>query len=193
MEEVLSFLNQIASSEGWPLSAECLAHLRKIIKRTSLKQEELLLKAGQVCKNIYFIEKGLLRCFYMLRKMDVSDWFFGEMETVVSIDSFYDQKSSGDYIQAVEDCELLYITYDELMYMYRTFVEFNVVGRVLTIKYLQEWHRQARNIRMLTAAERYQYLMKTRPDLIRRVLVKHLASYLDMSKETLSRIRGITR
>jgi CRP-like cAMP-binding protein len=74
--------------------------------------------------------------------------------------------------------------------MYRTFVEFNVVGRVLTNKYLRIWHRQARNIRMLTAEERYQFLLENQPELINRVPVQDLASYLDMSRETLSRMRG---
>ncbi|HEV9035643.1 MAG TPA: Crp/Fnr family transcriptional regulator [Puia sp.] len=189
MEELLSFLNQIASSEGWPLSAACLAHLGEIIKIRTLKQEELLLSAGQVCKNIYFIRRGLLKCFYIVHEREVSDWFFGELETVVSIDSFYDQVASEDFIQALEDCELFCISFGELNYLFRTFVEFNVVGRVLFNKYLRIWHRQARNIRMLTAEERYQFLLTTQPNLIQRVPVRDLASYLDMSRETLSRMR----
>jgi CRP-like cAMP-binding protein len=190
MEELLFFLNQIASSEGWPLSAACLAYLRKTIKTSTLKEEEFLLTAGQVCTNLYFIQRGLLKCFYIVHQQEVSDWFFGELETVVSIDSFYDQLASEDFIQALEDCLLFYITYEELNYLYRNFVEFNVVGRVLTNKYLRIWHRQARNIRMLTAEERYLFLLKTQPDLINRVPVRDLASYLDMAKETLSRMRG---
>src|SRR6185312_1321487 len=153
MEELLFFLNQIASSEGWPLSADCLAHLRKIIKIRTLKQEELLLSAGQVCGNIYFIRRGLLKCFYIVHQQEVSDWLFGELETVVSIDSFYDQVASEDFIEALEHCELFCITFEELNFLFRTFVEFNVVGRVLTNKYLRIWHGQARNIRMPTAEE----------------------------------------
>jgi len=190
IEELLSFLNSIAEAEGWPLSAACLAHLRKITKTTTLKQEEMLLSAGQVCRNLYFIRRGLLKCFYIVHQREVSDWFFGELQTVVSIDSFYDQVASEDFIQALEDCELFYITYEDLAYLYRTFIEFNVVGRVLTNKYLRIWHRQARNIRMLTAEERYTFLLQTQPELINRVSVRDLASFLDMSRETLSRMRG---
>jgi CRP-like cAMP-binding protein len=190
MEELLSFLNLIASSEGWPLSAGCLDYLRKTIKIASLKEGEFLLSSGQVCTNLYFIQKGLLKCFYIVHEREVSDWFFGELETVVSIDSFYDQVPSEDFIQALEDCELFYITHQELSYLYRNYIEFNVVGRVLTNKYLRIWHRQARNIRMLTAEERYLFLLKTQPELINRVPVRDLASYLDMSRETLSRMRG---
>lgn len=190
MKELLSFLNKIAISEGWYLSPACLAYLRKIIKRSSLKKEEYLLKAGEVCTNLYFIRRGLLKCYYIVHNSEVSDWFFGELETVTSVDSFYDQVKSEDFIQALEDCELFYITYKDLIYLYKTFIEFNVIGRVLTNKYLRIWHRQARNIRMLTAEERYLFLLEKQPELIMRVPVRDLASYLDMTRETLSRMRG---
>jgi len=68
---------------------------------------------GQVCENLYFIQKGLLKCFYILRGKAVSDWFFGETETVVSIDSFYNQVPGEDFIEALEDCELYYISFQE--------------------------------------------------------------------------------
>jgi len=76
------------------------------------------------------------------------------------------------------------------VHLYRRFVEFNAVGRVLTYKYFRIWHRQARNIRMLTSEERYRILMEAQPDLVRRVPVGDLASFLDMRQETLSRIRS---
>ena len=190
MEVLLLFLNQIALSEGWPLSPQCLSHLRKIIKTTTIKKEEFLLRGGEVCKNLYFISEGLLKCFYMLHDQEVCDWFFGRMETVVSIGSFYDQVPGVDFIQGLQDSVLFYITYDELNYLYRTFIEFNVVGRVLTNKYLRVWHRHARNIRMLTAEERYKIFLATQPELVNIVPVRDLASHLDMSRETLSRMRG---
>lgn len=190
MEQLLSFLNSIATAERWPLSNECLSFLPTIIKKKSIKNEAYLLRAGEVCQNLYFIQKGLLKCYYILHEREVSDWFFGEGETVVSIDSFYDQVPSLDFIQALEDSDLFYITHDEYLHLNRTYIEFNVIGRALTNKYLRIWHRQARNIRMLTAEERYAFLLEHQPELIRRVPVRDLASYLDMTRETLSRMRG---
>jgi len=142
-------------------------------------REDYLLQTGKVCRNLYFIQKGLLKCYYVVHHRNVCDWFFGELETLVSIDSFYDQVPGKDYIQALEDCDLFYITYDQLSYLYRHFVEFNVIGRVLTNKYLRIWHRQARNIRMLTAEERYMFLLENQPELIRRVPVQELWRNVD--------------
>jgi hypothetical protein len=112
------------------------------------------------------------------------------METVVSIGSFYDQVPGVDYIQALQDSVLYYVTYDELNYLYRTFIEFNVVGRALTNKYLRIWYQQARNIRMLTAEERYKYFLRMQPELVGILSVQDLSSHLDMARETLSRMRG---
>jgi len=190
MKELLDFLCSTAAAAGWPLSEGCLKRLSEIVKTTSIKKDEFLLKEGEVCKNLYFIHKGLLKCFYILHDTPVSDWFFGELETIVSIDSFYDQKPSEDFIQALEDTDLFYISFEDLENLYRDFIEFNVIGRILTNKYLRIWHRQARNLRMMTADERYSFLLSKQPDLVHRVPVRDLASYLDMSRETLSRMRG---
>ena len=190
MEQAIDFLNQIAIGEGHPLTPACLAYLRKTIKTKAVKKDEHLLIEGQVCENLYFIKSGLLKCYYMLRAKQVCDWFFAEMETVVAVNSFYEQIPSKDFIQALEDCLLFYMTFDELNYLYRNFVEFNAVRAVLTHKYFRVWHRQARNLRRLSKEQRYRILMETQPDLINRVPVKDLASFLDMSRETLSRMRG---
>ncbi|HEV9038390.1 MAG TPA: hypothetical protein VGQ51_17260 [Puia sp.] len=62
------------------------------------------------------------------------------MDTVVAIDSFYDQTPGGDYIQALKDSELYYISFHELDYLFDHFPEFNFVGRMLTNKYRNPRH-----------------------------------------------------
>ncbi len=124
--------------------------------------------------------------------LDVSNWFFWEGATVVAIDSFYDQVKSEESIQAVDDCELYYISFEELEYLYTHFIEFNVIGRILTVKYLKVFHQHARMIRKLSAAERYKFLLNTQPELLQRIPLGPLASWLNMTQETLSRVRGRT-
>jgi len=190
MEELISFLCAIAAKHGWPLSKECIAYLRKVIKKRALKKGELLLEGGQTCKNIYFIKTGLLKCYYLIREKEVVDWFMTVGETVVSIESFYDQIEGDEFMKALEDSELYYITYEELEFMYRTFVEFNVVGRALTIKYLKMWHQEVKDIRMLSSDERYRNFLEKQAHIVNRIDVQDVASHLDMTRETLSRARA---
>ena len=146
MEELLQWLCAI-----YPLSPECLAHLRHIVRCRTIKKGQLLLDAGEVCENIYFIKKGLLRCYYIKKKKEVTDWFFWETDTVVAVKSYYEQKPSDEYIDSLEDSEMFYISYYELEYLFKHYLEFNVIGRVLYCKYFLLWHEQATNLRRLTA------------------------------------------
>jgi CRP/FNR family transcriptional regulator, anaerobic regulatory protein len=185
MDEIILFLSGI-----YPLSPECIAYLKRAIRKRMVKKDQIILEIGEVCQNLYFIKKGVLRCFYFVGEKEVSDWFFWEGETVVSIESFYDQAGSEDCIQALEDCELYYISFQELEYLYQHYIEFNIIGRVLTIKYLRVFHQHARNIRKLSAADRYHYLLRTQPDLVQRIPLGPLASWLNREPETLSRMRA---
>jgi CRP-like cAMP-binding protein len=112
-----------------------------------------------------------------------------EGDVIVAIESFYDQKKSYESIQAIEVTEVYYISFEELEYTYREYSEFNFIGRVLTIKYLKLWSQMLYSIRMRSAAERYDWLMNNYPELILRVPAKFIASYLDITEVTLSKIK----
>ena len=187
-KEMLDFLDSI-----YPLPEQLRDRLKQAVRYRKLEKGEYILKAGEVCRHMHFISKGLLRCYYLTgrdNEQEVSTWFMKEGDVCVSIDSFYDQVESYEFIHALEACEVFYISYEELEAIYGEYLDFQAVGRVLTLKYLKEWARQLRSIRMLPAVERYLALEKREPELVLRVHLKYLASYLDMTQETLSRIRG---
>ena len=185
MEPLLSFLNSVH-----PLSPPLREHLRSILKHKTLSKKEILLKAGQVCTIIGFIEKGLLRCFYKKGEIDISSWFMKEGDVIVSIESFFEQKRSYESIQALEDCSLHYIEYGELQGIYQEYQEFNFTGRVITEKYYSLWAQQLYGLRMQTAQERYEWLVENFPELVLRVPSKYLASYLGITEVTLSKIKS---
>jgi CRP-like cAMP-binding protein len=184
VEFLLAYLNSIHS-----LSPALQSYLLETVKYRKLKKKEILLKAGQLDRYIYFIQSGLLRAFYENGDTEVSSWFMKEGDVIVSIESFYDQKKSYESIQAIEDTEVYYISFEELEHVYREYAEFNFIGRVLTIKYLKLWSQMLYSIRMRSAAERYDWLMKNYPELILRVPAKFIASYLDITEVTLSKIK----
>lgn len=185
MEEILELLSSI-----YPLSQECIEYLRKNVQTRRVHKNEIVLTIGEVNQNLYFIKKGALHCFYLVRDKQVSDWFFFENETVVSIGSFYDQIPSEDCIVALEDAELYYITKEQYDYINRTYLEFNFVARVLLEKYLKVFHGHSRLLRKHPAPDRYKFVLVNHPEMVRRVPVGPMATWLNMEPETLSRMRS---
>lgn len=185
MMELLHFLESIH-----PMSDGLKEHLAVTLKEKQLSRKEYLLRAGQVSRRICFIARGLLRCFYLKDDQEVSSWFMKEGDVIVSVESFFGQMESYESIVALEDCLLYYITYDELQHIYRHFPEFNFIGRVLLERYYTLSERRLYSLRMQRSPERYEYLLEHHPELIQRVPMKYLASYLGITEETLSRIRS---
>lgn len=185
MEELLHYLNEIH-----PLSENLVDFLSRTLKTKKLLKKDYLLKKGHVSRDICFINKGLLRCFYLVDNKEVCSWFMKEGDVIVSVESFFNQTESYESIQALEDCIVHYITHDELEFIYNTYPEFNFVGRVVLTKYYILSEQRLRNMRMLRAVERYSYILENHPELILRVPNKYIASYLGVAEPTLSNIKG---
>lgn len=184
MELLIQHLNAI-----YPLSEQCKEHLNSILRSKQLQRKDLLLRAGHICQHIYFIQEGLLRCFYYRNDVEISSWFMREGDVVVSVESFFGQKTSYESIQALEDCELYYISYKELQETYRKYPEFNFIARMLTEKYYCLSEQRLYSIRMMRASERYEFLLEHHPELLLRVPAKYIASYLGITPEMLSKIK----
>ncbi|MGB8190464.1 MAG: Crp/Fnr family transcriptional regulator [Chitinophagaceae bacterium] len=185
MEKLLNHLSSIH-----PLSAGLQQYLLSNLKAKTLKRKDYVLKKGQISSHIYFVKQGLLRCFYLKNNTEVSSWFMREGDVIISVESFFQQKPSYESIQVLEDCELFYITYEELQHIYRTYPEFNFVGRILTETYYTLSEQRLYSLRMQRSQERYQYLLTHQPELILRVPAKYLASYLGITEVTLSKIKA---
>lgn len=185
MKELLSVLNNIHPLSP-PLHSFLSLHLRTI----SIEKKQYLLNAGQISRHIYFIRKGLLRCYYIQDEQEISSKFLKEGDIIVSASSFFLQKQSAEFIQAIEDSTLWYLCYDELQYIYKHFPEFNTIARVLSVKSYLLSEQRLNFIRMKQATDRYATMLEHFPELVLRVPSKYLASYLNISVETLSRIRG---
>ena len=185
MENLIRTLSSV-----YPLTEELLHHLPLIVKTRHVPRGKFILRAGHVSRQIHFITEGLLRCYYIKGNTEVSSSFMKEGDMIVSVESFYDQKESYESIQALEDCTLCCIEYNELQYIYRRFPEFNFNGRVLTEKYLKLRAQQLYGLRLRSACERYQWLLDNFPDLILRVPAKYIASYLGITEVTLSNIKS---
>lgn len=186
LKELLQLLENIH-----PLSGELKEFLFEHLVVMEVSRKNFILKRGRICHNIYFIGKGLVRCFYLKDDKEVSSWFMKEGDVIISVESFLNQSVSYESIQALEDTELYYLNYEDLQYCYVNFSEFNFIGRVLTEKYYRLSEQRLHSLRMQRAHEKYQYLLQNFPQLVQRVPSKYLASYLSITEETLSRIRAM--
>ena len=178
---VLNYLNPL--SKG----------LQKYILRNSypcrLKKGKYILKAGEICTHIYFVKSGLLRGFIKDEAKEITTWITAEYDMVAGINSFFTQTKANEYIQAIEDCELIAFSYTHLEKMYSLFPSFNIIARKLYQKNYIDAENRALVARLKSAEKKYRYFLNTRPNLVNRVPGKLIASYLGIAQETLSRLR----
>jgi len=187
MEELLAMLNAIR-----PMSEPLINQLLLIIEAFELRKKQFLLKKGMVSNHIYYVSKGILRCYYEGEdKKQTTKWFMDEGNVITAVDSFFSRTPTLEPIHALEPSLLYGIRYDQLYYTYNHFPEFNYHGRELTQKYHVINERRISALQRLQAPERYLFTKKTQPRIVERVPDNYLASYLAMEKETFSRIKKV--
>jgi CRP-like cAMP-binding protein len=173
-----------------PVSTEAQAFMNEKTYSSQLSKGEILVPAGAVCTNIYLIRKGVLRSYVKEEKKEITTWISGEQELATCISCFGLQQPARENIQALEDCELSALSFDDLNYLYDHFPEANIVGRKLLEKYYRDAEERAFIARLMEATSKYKHFIATKADLLNRVPLKFIASYLGMTLETLSRIRS---
>jgi CRP-like cAMP-binding protein len=185
---MISFSRYIRSL--YPVSESLRDHLEDTVKEKRLARKEFLLKAGQVCGNVCFVEKGLFRSYYIKEEKEISAEFMREGDICVALESFLTQAYSQENIQALEDSIVSYISYDELQRIYRDYPEFNRIGRLLLEKCQLHSIQRLRAMWMQRSEDRYEWLIRKFPDLQQRVPARYLASYLGITEGMLSTIKG---
>lgn len=150
----------------------------------------LLEKEGQVASYLYYISEGSARSFYIREKRDITVSFTMKGEFVTSMYSFVTRKKSYENIEALEKCTVYRISYDDLQNLFLVFPEIEHVYRLILEQYYIMLEEQLVFSKFKTAKERYLELMDNRPQVIQKASVGDIASFLDMSIETLSRVRS---
>lgn len=182
MKSFLELLNSI-----FRLSDGLSDYLQSVITYRSVKKREILLRPGEVARYVYWLEKGFLRGYYIKDEEEVSSWFYGENSLVTSVSSFFRHAPSFEYIVALEDCELLAMTFEDFQAGRRAFMEYNYVSFEVLAGYYMQSEERLVSLRRASAAEKIKYIMDRHPDWMQRVPKKYIASYLDLAPEALSR------
>src|SRR3954462_8870402 len=155
MNPVLALLNSI-----YPLTPHLQEQMNGILKEKTFLKKDYLLRAGHVCRNIFFMKQGLVRCFNNYNDHEVCTWFMKEGDLIISVQSFYKQIESNESIQALEDCEVYLANYFDLQKLYKTYLEYNFIRGVLTEKYYILCDERLQLMHLPSAYERYLYLRK---------------------------------
>lgn len=156
----------------------------------TLKKGEMLHKAGTICNNIYFITKGAVRGFVKDDHKDKITWISVENEMVTSIYSYYMQRPSVENMDAIEDCELLSMSHESLQQIYLLEPSTNILVRRILEKYYADAEMRALTSRFSSAETKYEFFLNMYGHLANRIPQKHIASFLGINLETLSRVRG---
>lgn len=173
-----------------PLSIECQEDLIANSNPVTFKKGEIVVREGQFSKKAYLIVQGCARAYYLKDGKDISDWFAFENQFMASIVSFFSEEPSPHYVEFVEDSVVLEFsreTFDSLSDKYHDFERF--ISKVVTETMLGLCERLY-TIQFNKAEERYTHLLSLHPDITNRIPLTHIASYLGITLETLSRIRN---
>jgi CRP-like cAMP-binding protein len=157
-----------------------------------LPKNYFLLKPGKPCRYIWFMTRGAARAFYTndLDK-EMNTWISLDTQVITETTSFVKQEPAVESIQLIEDSEVYAIEYNSLqtlLHKHHTFSLWYI--KLVELHYVSQIEDRVSELQFLDASQRYQKLLSLYPDITNRVSLGNIASYLNITQETLSRIRS---
>ncbi|MDO4956904.1 MAG: Crp/Fnr family transcriptional regulator [Bacteroidales bacterium] len=172
------------------VSPEALTKLGEILVPLRFSKGEQVLKEGEVCQYMYYIEKGFLRQYYFKNDKDLTEHFSFEGNMVICIESFLKQEPTHLLVEAMETTIAYGIPYKEIEELSKTDNEISHLYRKIFETSLILSQIKADNLRFETAQDRYRLMLEKYPEILRRAPLNQIASFLQMTPETLSRVRA---
>lgn len=145
---------------------------------------------GHTCKTIYFVKNGMARIYYYKDGTDITESFAFENSLIARVESLFTGKPSKKGIQVLEDSDFIGISSPSLFELYDSYPEIERLFRKIFEAAYVETVNRLESIQFHSAEERYRDLLKTSSDILQRVPLKHIASYLGITQVSLSRIRA---
>ena len=156
----------------------------------SILPKTILLEEGKVADRLYLIRKGCLRLFFYNEGKDMTFQFFFEGDFVASFDSLYKRQPSLFFLESIEPTEVFVIKRDDFYALIETVPSLKKYYEEKLIERFHVYQQLFLSRINNTPQQRYEELLKERPDIIRRVPQHYIASYLGITPVSLSRIRN---
>ncbi len=189
METSLAIAHEIVE-QTYPLSKEGLQALASILVRTEVKKGQNFLNEGEVCTQMGYIYKGLVRQYYYKNGKEMTEHISNEGNVFICIESFLQQKPTRLIVEALENTVIYGIPYKPLLQLAAESMEIEQVYRGMLQNSLIMSQTKMDMFRFESAKDRYLRLMREQPEVIKRAPLSYIASYLLMTPETLSRVRA---
>ena len=171
------------------MTHEELDILEGILVPMKFAKGERILNEGDTCEHIYWIVKGLARQYYFKNDKELTEYMATENTIMMSIESLFKEKPSMQIMQALEPTIIYAMPKNELEAVAMRSVNIQILYRKILEESLIISQQRADMLRFESAQDRYQKLVKSSPQLVLRAPLVYIASYLQMTPETLSRVR----
>lgn len=172
------------------VSTELRGALLDRLSYRAFKKGELVHDASVVCTRSYFIQKGLMRTYFLKDGKEISEYFCCEEEWVNSPRSFIQRQVDIYYIDAIEDTEAFVLHVGDLVYLFEHFPEMERYSRLSMGTVFGHLMERITSLRFTTAREKYDHFLNAYHDIYHRIPLGMVATYLGITQETLSRIRA---
>lgn len=182
------FIEKIKAA--YPLSDKALSLFIAETERVSFPKGHLLIRSDVTAKYTYFIISGYARGFFYKEDRDVTIWFASSGMSLLSMNGYMFGSVGYENIELLEDCDLLKISNEALNRLFEENVELSNWGRRMSDQIILELEKLFMERCFISASERYHLLIKQEPEILQKVPLRHIASYLGISQVSLSRIRA---
>lgn len=183
MQTLIKYFEKIGFKEN------DLTEFLNCIKTREFDANELILSEGQTENYLSFIDSGIVRYYAVSNNKEITFDFAFENTFYCAYDSFYSRNKTEIYIQTITDCKLYSISFDNLAMLYTKCETAKTLGRIATEYLLSKKVKRELDLLIKTPQQRYESLFTEQPKLIQLIPQKHIASYIGVVPETLSRIR----
>jgi CRP/FNR family transcriptional regulator, anaerobic regulatory protein len=160
-----------------------------ILEMKQFKKKDFLLKEGQICNKVSFINSGCMRLFYNVEGIENTVQFFFANSWYTDYASFLTGQPTAENLQALETCEVVQFKKEDLYKLFNQYPIFDRVGRVMAENAFLSLSRLNQMLTNEAPEERYLNLFKNRPEIVEKIPQHYIASYLGIKPESLSRIR----